>query len=337
MWRSTVFLLVFQGAVFGYSQTHAKRGSAKPSQLAIAVDAESVPPEGRDPRTPCDLQAAHPADKNRPIGVQGVPDGKITSAAIKPCLQAASDNPDNPRYDFQLGRAYWAGKQYDAALDAFLKAQEKEYAPAYFYLGEAYQQGLVKGEKPDEDLAVDLYQAAAAEGFLPAKNMLAPAEDEAAGPLKIDTANGYTRPQFLQALYEGKLETLAKDRSDVMIYASGVDKIVSEYSDELAHQTDETTETPEPDQTCVALPDQATSKAITQEVYGMPETPTVLDALKLMMNKDLMAKLNSDSFKETFQAGVDDMFLLLADSGGCSSAAAGEVMNNLKSFVKAKN
>src|SRR5439155_6836750 len=99
----------------------------------------------------------------------GVADEKISTAtAIQQCSLAVRQSPATARFHFQLGRAYFAAKQYDKAAPAFLKAQEAKYAPSFFYLGEVYRRGLIKGEKADPEFAKDLYQMAAAEGFAPA-------------------------------------------------------------------------------------------------------------------------------------------------------------------------
>lgn len=118
----------------------------------------------------CDELVAHPDDPNR--WADGVLDDQIIPGpAVKFCAEAANAYPDSPRFHFQYGRALWAAKRYEAAVDAFLKAEEMEYGPAYAYLGDAHFHGL-GGVERNEDFAVTLYQMAAEAGFTPAEAVL---------------------------------------------------------------------------------------------------------------------------------------------------------------------
>jgi TPR repeat protein len=133
--------------------------------LAVLVNA------GCQKKTPdmlsCDDLAAHPEDKDK-VGAGKADNSIDVELAIKQCSAAVEQNPQVARFQFQLGRAFWAGKRYDEALDALLKADEQGYTPADFYIGQAYEQGLVEGEAPDIGLARDLYMIAASDGFPPA-------------------------------------------------------------------------------------------------------------------------------------------------------------------------
>jgi hypothetical protein len=64
----------------------------------------------------CDWVAASPTDQDRPIGLAGVPYGRLeANTAIAACEAAAAAVPDNPRIMFQLGRAHAAAKAYESA------------------------------------------------------------------------------------------------------------------------------------------------------------------------------------------------------------------------------
>lgn len=157
----------------------------------------------------CDRAAASPADKSLPPGFAGVAAEKVEAAiAIPACEAAAKADPGNARVVLQLGRAYHAARNYDAARikyeDAiklgnplaasnlgalyaegrgslprddreaarlFKTAAEKGVAAAQSNLGSFYQNG--RGGLPKDDLeAARLYKLAAAQGFAAAQNAL---------------------------------------------------------------------------------------------------------------------------------------------------------------------
>ena len=87
----------------------------------------------------CDQAAASPTDKDRPVGLAGVPSGRLDSQnAIAACEAAAAAAPDNPRIMFQLGRAHAAAKAYESARAYFSKASDLGYAAAQASLGSFY-------------------------------------------------------------------------------------------------------------------------------------------------------------------------------------------------------
>ena len=91
---------------------------------------------------PCDRAAASPTDKDRPVGLAGVPSGRLDSQnAIAACEAAAAAAPDNPRIMFQLGRAHAAAKANESARAYFSKASDLGYAAASASLGDFYASG----------------------------------------------------------------------------------------------------------------------------------------------------------------------------------------------------
>jgi len=115
----------------------------------------------------CDELAAHPEDPARTA--PGVTDDDLLpEAAIDACVGAIKHDPGIARFYFQLGRAYWADDETDDAVGSFLKAEELGYAPAYYYLALAFEQGLVPDEPEDADAAEDMFLLAATKGFPPA-------------------------------------------------------------------------------------------------------------------------------------------------------------------------
>jgi TPR repeat protein len=124
----------------------------------------------------CDEFAAHPDDPGK--WASGVSETDlIPGPAVKFCREAVRDHPGTPRFYFQLGRALLKANEFEGAIDALADAAEKDYAPAYKYLGDLYQSGLL-GE-PDEEKAAKYYEIAAAGGFQPAEEELLETEEGA--------------------------------------------------------------------------------------------------------------------------------------------------------------
>jgi hypothetical protein len=113
----------------------------------------------------CDLLAAHPADPERVA--DGVADEAIVpKLAVSACEAAVKHAADNPRFAFQLGRAYAAANRPGDAVAQYRKAGDQGYGAALAYLGDAYQFG--RGVAPDVQKSLDAYKKAAAKGFEPA-------------------------------------------------------------------------------------------------------------------------------------------------------------------------
>jgi hypothetical protein len=119
----------------------------------------------------CDEFAAHPGDPGK--WAPGVAEEDLVPGpAMRFCKQAVEEHPETARFHFQLGRALWAAERIEEGIESFLKAQKMEYGPAYAYLADAYQAGLVPGEEADPDFARELYEKAAEAGFKPAIELL---------------------------------------------------------------------------------------------------------------------------------------------------------------------
>lgn len=88
----------------------------------------------------CDRLASHGRDPERQA--PGVNFNKInTREAIKACEQAVAHNPDEARFKFQLGRAYYAAQKYGPARTYVQEAADKGYAHALYYMGVLYGEG----------------------------------------------------------------------------------------------------------------------------------------------------------------------------------------------------
>ncbi len=124
------------------------------------------------PIATCDQAAASPLDQNRPGGVEGVaPDKIVPNIAIPACAAAAKDAPNDARIAFQLGRAYFAAKDYESARAQYTKADELGYALATNNLAVMYLDGL--GVPRDKKLALQFFEKAANGGVATAMVALA--------------------------------------------------------------------------------------------------------------------------------------------------------------------
>src|SRR6516225_1808798 len=100
----------------------------------------------------CDRAAASPTDKDRPVGLAGVPLGRLDSqSAITACRAPAMATPHNPRIMFQLGRAHAAAKADESARANFSKASDLGYAAAQASLGAFYASGRGGLTKDDRE------------------------------------------------------------------------------------------------------------------------------------------------------------------------------------------
>jgi TPR repeat protein len=128
----------------------------------------SNPASAQDiPLTSCDTYAASPFDPQRQTtGVTAV----NPALAISACSSALTTYPASPRLSFQLGRAYYAARNFREAAALFLRAAEEGYAAAETALGDAFQYGT--GVSQSYSDAMHWYSKAARQGFAIAQNSL---------------------------------------------------------------------------------------------------------------------------------------------------------------------
>jgi tetratricopeptide (TPR) repeat protein len=121
------------------------------------------------PVTDCDRLAANPDDPQRKA-VSVAFDKIDTNAAIPACEAAVRQYPNDARLIFQLGRAFNAAKNYQAALEQYRKAADQGFAPAQTNLGNMYLNGL--GVPKDDAQAVAWLRKAADQGVAQAQRVL---------------------------------------------------------------------------------------------------------------------------------------------------------------------
>ena len=127
-----------------------------------------------------DKLAAHPQDATKPAAVPGIPDDKLQSpeaieAAVRACVDAIKADPNEPRYQFELGRVLFLGGMMEEAREHLEAAAQQGHAGAYFYLG-----GM------ELDTAKGFFQKASAAKFKPADRLVG--DLEAIGAFQPRTA-----------------------------------------------------------------------------------------------------------------------------------------------------
>ncbi|MEJ2534339.1 MAG: hypothetical protein P8008_02425 [Gammaproteobacteria bacterium] len=91
--------------------------------------------------TECDRQAAHGRDPGH-VAEKAVTSSSMDKpAAIAACLEAVAADPENPRLNYQLGRAYGYSGMGEEAMPYRLKALEKDYPQSLFVIGYLYLLG----------------------------------------------------------------------------------------------------------------------------------------------------------------------------------------------------
>jgi hypothetical protein len=141
---------------------------AAPSSAPVAPTAVART-EPRDDVTFCDRYAASEFDVRSPV--LGLPFDRVDpKAAIPACREALSRNPNSPRLNYEMARAYAANREYSKALEFFYHAADANFALAQLNIGSLYFSGL--GVPKDHDEAAKWTRAAADQGLAPAQGNL---------------------------------------------------------------------------------------------------------------------------------------------------------------------
>ncbi len=90
--------------------------------------------------TECDRLTAHGRDPGH-VAPPVTREGMDKEAAIEACLAAVKADPENPRLNYQLGRAYGYSGRGEDAMPYRLKALEKDYPQSTFVIGYLHLNG----------------------------------------------------------------------------------------------------------------------------------------------------------------------------------------------------
>ena len=140
----------------------AQTETQPPAAAAQPRDADKTATLPAGPAGDCERMAAPAPPFASPdqIKAAGVKD---YSAAVEPCQRANDAEPNNPRLQFLLGRAYQFGpKNFLEAVRHYKVAADAAYAPAEDSLGVIFATG--KGVVKDPQRAFDLFNKAALAG-----------------------------------------------------------------------------------------------------------------------------------------------------------------------------
>ncbi len=108
--------------------------------------------------TRCDELAAHGRDPGH-VGTPVTSKTMDKPAAIKACREAVRNDPDNPRLNYQLARAYGYSGRGEEAMPFRLKAVEADYPQSLFVIG--YLHLLGRTIEQDTCRALELWQRGA--------------------------------------------------------------------------------------------------------------------------------------------------------------------------------
>ena len=108
--------------------------------------------------TECDRLASHGRDPGH-VAPAVSSSGMDKPAAIAACQRAVAADPDNPRLNYQLGRAYGYSGRGEEAMPYRLKALEADYPQSLFVIGYLYSIG--RTIEPDICKTYELWQRAA--------------------------------------------------------------------------------------------------------------------------------------------------------------------------------
>ena len=134
--------------------------NGRPSVVAQAAPAApAAPPTG--PANECDRLAAPPVALATPAAKANA-QPVDWARAIEVCAAQASASPGEPRFQYELGRAYFQTKNYMEAVRHYKVAADAGYGQALSDLGIAYVQGF--GVIKNNQTAFDLFNRAALAG-----------------------------------------------------------------------------------------------------------------------------------------------------------------------------
>jgi TPR repeat protein len=108
--------------------------------------------------TQCDLLASHGRDPGH-LGPSITSKTMDKPAAIAACEEAVKNDPENPRLNYQLGRAYGYSDRGEEAMPYRLKALEANYPQSTFVIGYLHLIGVTIEQ--DTCRAFDLWQQSA--------------------------------------------------------------------------------------------------------------------------------------------------------------------------------
>lgn len=118
----------------------------------------------------CDYLGADPQDKQAittGVSTKIINKGRV----IQACSEAVTRQPDNARYHYQLGRAYYLSGKREKAIEQWTDAATKGYPQAQYQLGKLHPRGKLSAEQ--YKVASEWFQKAANQGHTDSQYRLA--------------------------------------------------------------------------------------------------------------------------------------------------------------------
>jgi len=309
-----IISLVLLISFIGYVALSRGNGTALASATQTSAEAKHS----------CDTEAAHPADPQR-FATGKANDEIVPVLGVRACSEAVTQFPNEPRFQFQLGRALLAMKRTGEAEKAFLTASASGFKAANYYLAELKLRSYWTAESDEALDEIKHLLEESAESFPPAAERL--------GEITFDK-NAFTSPKLVEALYDEDYERLNQCRLVVAIYFRGIhDFLATEFNPE--------------DNDCPAyVVDPSISFDLDQAVAGDPRSTIEGAGYALAISSAALA--GSLIFDPTWRGDRQKWFdfyhglgrrdgQFLAHHHGCSSPVTARLYRNIVQFSKVKS
>jgi TPR repeat protein len=167
-------------------QLLTRQGEQSPGPVLANVETLAGPGAQVLEVTPCDLWAADPFDPQRVTA--GIEWGLVnTRQALRACASAVAEQPDDPRLNFQLGRALDVAERFEEAMSFYQRAADAGYPAALKNIGFMYR--TARGVPRDFERAAEYYFMSALDGVPAARSAVAKLYEEGWGlPQSYDDA-----------------------------------------------------------------------------------------------------------------------------------------------------
>ena len=204
------------------------------------VIADLLIEKSNDLKDDCDQFSAHPLDKQKPSYIAGIHDNQMDQdQALDACITSIEREPDNQRFNFQLGRALYLSQLFDEARPYLEEASNNDYSAANYYLGLLNLEGHA-GFKENTENAVAFFDKAAEGGFTPAIEFVEDYRKNLAALKKQEDQKNesvYNHPKLIQSLLSGELHN-DLPYSVQMLYIHDMMKVMHEFCPDLVSAND---------------------------------------------------------------------------------------------------
>lgn len=141
----------------------------------------------------------------------------VPNPAIAACSQAVASYPNVPRFNYQLGRAYWKAEEFQKAFYYFQIAAEAGYVPSFKYMGDALRKRgtLPDGQNADLIMAEEWYRRYVKNTFKP---------------------EGFHMPELMKAIAYKDFDKLEENKNQALLY---IKTMVEQVNDDMTYFIDQ--------------------------------------------------------------------------------------------------